>query len=70
MTDPVDGVELTPREIAVMQLVSNGRSSKQIAYELQIKQATVETFVRHATEKLGAANRTHAVVKAMRRGYF
>ena len=57
--------QLTDRECQVVRLVGAGRSSKQIALELGIAPKTVESYVEHARLKLGAANRSHLIVRAM-----
>ena len=47
---------LSPRQRAVLDLVANGRSNKQIAAELGISQRTVETHRVIVMRKLGARN--------------
>jgi DNA-binding NarL/FixJ family response regulator len=60
---------LTPREIAVLQGVAQGRSNKIIADELKITEHTVKNHVKSILSKLNADDRTHAVTIALRRGY-
>ena len=52
---------LTPQEDKVYQLMSKGRSNKQIAVELCISHFTVGKHVQNILRKLGATNRTQAV---------
>lgn len=59
---------LTPRELEVLGLLRDGDGAKQIARKLDISVRTVETHEQHARAKLGARNRTHAVVLAIRQG--
>lgn len=59
---------LTPRELEVLALVAEGRSNKAIADLLGISDQTVKFHVASITGKLGAANRTEAVRRAVRRG--
>ena len=59
---------LTPREREVLALVAEGLSNKAIAEELGISDQTVKFHVASITGKLGAANRTEAVRRAVRRG--
>jgi DNA-binding NarL/FixJ family response regulator len=59
---------LTPREREVLALVAEGLSNKAIAQELGISDQTVKFHVASITGKLGAANRTEAVRRAVRRG--
>lgn len=60
---------LTPREIAVLQLVAQGHGNKMIAAELFVSEETVKSRMRNILGKLGASDRTHAVILAMQRGF-
>ena len=55
---------LTEREREVLRLIVQGRSNSEIATELIISEATVKTHINHIFAKLGACDRTHAVVLA------
>jgi DNA-binding NarL/FixJ family response regulator len=59
---------LTPREIDVVELLAEGLSNKAIAARLGISDQTVKFHVAAICGKLGAANRTDAVRRAVRRG--
>jgi DNA-binding NarL/FixJ family response regulator len=59
---------LTAREIEVLQLVAGGNRNRDVAARLSISEDTVKVHVKHAMEKLGARDRTEAVVVAARRG--
>jgi DNA-binding NarL/FixJ family response regulator len=59
---------LTTREREVLALVAEGLSNKAIAEELGISDQTVKFHVASITGKLGAANRTEAVRRAVRQG--
>jgi DNA-binding NarL/FixJ family response regulator len=59
---------LTPREIEVLELLAEGLPNKAIARRLQISDQTVKFHVASISGKLGAANRTDAVRRAVRRG--
>jgi DNA-binding NarL/FixJ family response regulator len=59
---------LTPRETEVLALVAEGLSNKAIADQLGISDQTVKFHVGSISGKLGAANRTEAVRRAVRRG--
>ena len=64
-----DDVEpLTPREIEVLELLAEGLPNKAIAGRLRISDQTVKFHVASLSGKLGAANRTDAVRRAVRRG--
>lgn len=60
---------LSEREIEVLHAVSGGRSNKGVAKDLQLSEETIRVHLKNTFAKLGAYDRTHAVVIAMRRGY-
>ena len=59
---------LTEREIEVLQQVGAGHSNKQIAQQLTISEGTVKAHMKSILPKLGARDRTHAVMIAVKRG--
>jgi DNA-binding NarL/FixJ family response regulator len=59
---------LTPREVQVLELVAEGLPNKAIADRLGISDQTVKFHIASISGKLGAANRTDAVRRAVRRG--
>jgi DNA-binding NarL/FixJ family response regulator len=59
---------LTAREIQVLELLAEGLPNKSIAARLGISDQTVKFHVSSIYGKLGAANRTDAVRKAVGRG--
>jgi DNA-binding CsgD family transcriptional regulator len=59
---------LSPRELDVLRWCMEGKSSATIGELLAISENTVSFHLKSATRKLGAANRTGAVVRAMRLG--
>ena len=59
---------LTPREIDVLELLAEGLANKPIAARLGISDQTVKFHVASICGKLGAANRTDAVRRGVRRG--
>jgi DNA-binding NarL/FixJ family response regulator len=59
---------LTAREIEVLELLAEGLPNKAIAGRLGISDQTVKFHVASLSGKLGAANRTDAVRRAVRRG--
>jgi DNA-binding NarL/FixJ family response regulator len=59
---------LTPRELEVVSLMADGYTNKAIAARLGISDQTVKFHVASIAAKLGAANRTDAVRRALRRG--
>jgi DNA-binding NarL/FixJ family response regulator len=60
---------LTEREVSVLRLVSEGQSNRHIAQVLCISEATVKGRMKSIMAKLGAEDRTHAVMIAIRRGF-
>lgn len=60
--------ELSSREMEVLDCLSRGHTTFQIAEELFISENTVKTHVRHILEKLDASNRAEAVSKAIQFG--
>src|SRR5262245_12446973 len=67
-SDPEVVEGLTPREIEVLELLAEGLPNKAIAERLGISDQTVKFHVASITGKLGVANRTDAVRRAVRRG--
>jgi LuxR family transcriptional regulator, maltose regulon positive regulatory protein len=59
---------LSPREVEVLRLLAAGRQNQQIAEELVVAPNTVKKHVTHILDKLGAANRTEATVRARELG--
>jgi DNA-binding NarL/FixJ family response regulator len=59
---------LTEREIDVLRRVGGGNSNKQIAVQLAISEGTVKAHMKSILPKLGAHDRTHAVMIAVKRG--
>src|SRR5215471_5050935 len=59
---------LTAREVQVLELLAEGLPNKSIAVRLGISDQTVKFHVASICGKLGAANRTDAVRRAVRRG--
>jgi DNA-binding NarL/FixJ family response regulator len=60
--------KLTPRELRVLQMISNGKSNKEIGNELGIVEGTVKVHVTNILNKLHAADRTQAVTTAIKKG--
>ncbi len=61
--------ELTPREMEVLDLMVKGQSNKEIAASFGISVSTVKHHISKLLEKLGAADRTQAVIMALKRGF-
>jgi LuxR family quorum sensing-dependent transcriptional regulator len=57
---------LTPRELSVLRLASNGHRTKRIAQLLELGEETIRSHLKKAQAKLGAKDRLHAVAEALR----
>lgn len=53
--------QLTPQQFRVLMMIKDGLLNKQIAYELDVSEATVKAHVTAILRKLGVINRTQAV---------
>ena len=59
---------LSPREIDAMTFLAMGYNRAQVAATLSISEHTLRVYIESARFKLGAANTTHAVARALSRG--
>jgi DNA-binding NarL/FixJ family response regulator len=59
---------LTPQQVRVLMMLSEGLLNKQIAYELSVSEATVKAHVSAILQKLGVDSRTQAVIAASKIG--
>jgi DNA-binding NarL/FixJ family response regulator len=59
---------LSLRQLAVLQLMADGKMDKEIAIELGIRPMTAQKHVAHILKKMGALSRTDASVRAVREG--
>jgi DNA-binding CsgD family transcriptional regulator len=63
-----DRVNLSPREIEVLQLMAEGYSTTEAASFLNLSEYTVRDYVSAIMQKMEARNRTEAVARALREG--
>jgi DNA-binding NarL/FixJ family response regulator len=63
---PIPGIDLTPREMSVIDLLRQGMPNKVIGVNLQMQESTVKVHLRNIMKKLRVTNRTHAVSVANR----
>jgi DNA-binding NarL/FixJ family response regulator len=61
-------VQLTPRETDVLKLLAVGMSVSEVSQQLFVSASTTKTHMARLYEKLGATNRTQAVMAAVRLG--
>ena len=59
---------LSPLEVRVLVLIAKGKSNKEIAAQLAVTEDAVKGQVRNILAKLGANDRTHAAMIAVKRG--
>lgn len=59
---------LTPQQTRVLGMIAEGMLNKQIAYELQVSEATIKAHVSAVLQKLGVDSRTQAVIRLSRIG--
>ncbi|RMD88860.1 MAG: LuxR family transcriptional regulator [Alphaproteobacteria bacterium] len=67
-TDHVPVKSLSPREVDALTLLAMGYSRAQAAESLAISEHTLRVYIESARFKLGAANTTHAVARALTQG--
>ena len=65
--DAPDEVRLTERERSILRLVAGGYSNREIGRSLHLSEGTVKNYVSGLLVKLGARDRTHAVLTAITR---
>ena len=62
--------KLSPRELQVLKGLTEGKSNKEIARDLDLQEPTVKLHVKTLYRKVGAANRTQAALIAREAGLF
>lgn len=65
--EPEGDPNLSTRQSQILDLMCRGMTTKQIAYHLQIKPTTVDTYIRRIFEKLGVNSRVEVVALAFRK---
>lgn len=73
--EPVDGPDfasklasLTPQQYKVLIMLRDGSLNKQIAWELNVSEATIKAHITAIFRKLGVKNRTQAVIALQQMG--
>jgi DNA-binding NarL/FixJ family response regulator len=69
LAESLPRTSLSARETEVLQLIASGLRNKEIAFKLNLSEATVNAHVKRILEKLDATDRTHAVTTGLRRGF-
>jgi len=65
----LDNVDLTGREMEVLQAAARGKTSKEIAFTLGISERTVKAHLGSIYQKLGVDSRAAAIAAAAGRGW-
>ena len=68
LAERMPAVDLTPREMEVLDCITRGYSNREIAEELKIAEKTVRIHVSSLLDKMGARDRTQATIYALQRG--
>jgi DNA-binding NarL/FixJ family response regulator len=63
-----DPYALSDRELSVLQELSHGKSTRQVAESVHVSEETIKTYLKQIFRKLGVHDRTEAVAEAFRRG--
>lgn len=63
-----NGPDLTPRQLQVLSLLTQGDSNKEIAFKIDIAEATVKMHITSILKTLGVSNRTQAALAAEKMG--
>lgn len=69
ITDQTVWARLSPREMEILELVAQGSSNKEIAFQLNISQQTVKNHMTAILRKLQVEDRTQAAITALRNGW-
>lgn len=68
LAEHLNQATLSAREIQILRLAAQGMTNAQIGKEVSISERTVKFHINSILQKLQAADRTHAVALALRRG--
>lgn len=69
-SDDITENPLTDRESDVLHLVSEGKTTKEIANELYLSYGTVRNYISTILEKLHVSNRIEAIARFKEKGWF
>jgi len=67
-TESPDPTSLTARELQVLSLLAQGKTTDQIAHDLKVSRVTVRNYIQRIHQKLGVHQRIQAVVYAFQHG--
>ena len=63
-----DPSALSDRELTVLQELTHGKSTREVAQHIHVSEETVKTYLKQIYRKLGVHDRAEAVAEAFRRG--
>jgi DNA-binding CsgD family transcriptional regulator len=66
LADDRNTVDLTARELDVLQLIAAEKTGKEVAHQLEISERTVRYHLESINKKLGSMTRVGAVAEAIR----
>lgn len=69
LAERLNSDDLTERELQVLQLLATGKNNLDISTVLSISERTVKFHISNIFAKLGASDRTQAVIQALKRGF-
>ena len=61
--------DLTPQQLAILRLVAQGFSNKEISNQMFLSENTVKSYVQDLLQKMGARNRVEAAMVASKKGW-
>ena len=64
-----DSDALSDRELTVLQQLTYGKSTREVAEHIHVSEETVKTYLKQIYRKLSVRDRTEAVAEAFRRGF-
>ena len=67
-SQPLKSQKLTNRQFEVLEYLAQGLSNKQIAYYMNVSEATVKLHINALLRAINATNRTQAVIKSQHLG--
>ena len=63
-----DPAALSERELEILQVLAEGKSTREVAEKVFLSDETVKTYLKQIFRKLGVRDRTEAVAEGFRRG--
>ncbi len=69
LAERINYAQLSPRELDVISLMTQGKSNREIGKALSISEGTVKFHVNNILSKLQVSDRTQAVITALKRGF-